>query len=107
MPAGFEDMMPHQVKVFHSTGVDDYGQKAYANQPAVYNCLFDDSIKITRTSDAELVTVGRTAYIDSQGVPILKDDKIAFSDDSTRPVISVSNHYDTDGTVYAVTVRFQ
>jgi hypothetical protein len=101
-------MMPHQIKVKKVLDTARDGSYTYETNFRTYACLFDDSTSISRSDgDYELVTVGRTAYIDTEGVAIGKNDKIEFTDGTTRPVVNISHHFDFDGSIDSVTVKFQ
>lgn len=105
-PLIFDDMMPHTITVYPSTGKDSYGKLTHATTGVKYRCYNDDSYRITRTQEGEAVAVSRTSYINTLGERIGTNDKIVFADGSTRPIVGISHHHDQDGAVHSVSVQF-
>jgi hypothetical protein len=82
-----------------------------------YRCLLDVTEITTRTADGTSVSVTLTAFVRSipigESAPrqILDNDKVEFLGDvgftnKERPLVSVSTHFDADGTAHNFTLRF-
>lgn len=114
MPAAphedFDEMMPHTIGIRHNTAspadTDKWGKRQHAGGFTTYKCLWDDTVGMVRSSEGESKTYSRTAYVNTDGNPVYITDDFQFTDGVDRPVVDVQTHYDTDGAIHSVTVRF-
>lgn len=106
-PAVFDELMPHSINVGINSGFDKYGKRTAPTTWETYRCLYDDSVQIIDGMDNQTVQINRTCYINTLGADITDDMLFEFQDGSTREVVSISRHYDTDGSIHSVTVAFQ
>lgn len=102
----FEDLMPHQIKVYGApTKYDDNGKPIQTTGERNYRCLVDDSSTTVRNFDGTEVTIAMTAYVapvpleSNDGVPvdIEADEIVEFVSprQQTRKVVVIQRHYDS------------
>lgn len=102
----WDDLMPHNIRVRRTYTMDNFAKRTFTGAYTTYKCLFDDNVRILRTSEGEMVTISRTAYVNTRGEEISDDDEITFPDGSVRPIVGIATHYDTDGSIHNVEVVF-
>lgn len=112
----FLELMPHTLSVKTNGVANKFGRTESAENARKHRCLVDATTTKMRGGNGETVTVSMTIYVfaipegEKSPVRIKKDDIIEVLDPEGiydgRPMMTVDDNYDEDGTLHNQVLRF-
>ena len=114
-PNIFNDMMPHTIVVAGSATTASRSGNYGGVTPGTsrtYRCLLDQGETITRETGATEFRAGLVAYVNpipvNQTTPVnILDTDVVFVNGVKTPVDAVERHWDENGTLFSLVVRFE